>query len=672
MFKVSWPARSGLVCGFSGFVFAASTLLWVALDRTPPNWDDAWYLTNSLTVYDALADGGVAGYLTKLNSVFGFKAPLIAALPTPFYLLLGRYWHAAYLVNIVSMWILFAALYRIAQRWWNSRAAVFAIVIAGTMPLLYGLARWYMVEYVLTALLTVAVGVLIESDRLTRDRLVVLFGAVCGFGLLLKISFPVYILPLFLCIWLTSRCRLRSLLLTALPCLMVALPWYAGHLRPTLAFALHAGFGAQAAIYGTGPILSIHTIATYLSQVAANGVSYYFCLLAVLLSLWAVFRHRERLLPSAAKQPATQLLLAWLLPFALFVFGANKDVRFIAPVLPAAALVLAWLLDFTLPRTRSGVAAGTVLLAFPILQMFAVSFGIPYQAAGGGYARRFSREPWPHDEILTLITANSSLRHGEKATLLVGADRAAFNANNVELAVVALQLPFNVETTAHEKNLDTLRQRLAQASFFLYKEGGEPESPVFNPYVGDLVQSVADTRRFQKIPYDRSLPDGGMARIYKNLASGKRPVEGQFVKGGSPNPEEFAVDFGGILALTGFSVVTTGNETAVKLRWRCLNPPDREYWCFTHLIDASNRIVTQLDHRLLGGEPPLRGWRSGDGGEEDIRLRLPAAFPAVGLRLRFGIYDPLSGERLHVKPLEPSVCAKFSLTDQATALLAPN
>src|SRR5262249_17921997 len=149
MFQMRLPAKSGLAAGMLGAVFAVATLLWLKLDRAPPNWDDAWYLTNSLTVYDALTQGGVAGYFAKLNTVLGFKAPLIAALPTPFYLVFGRQWHAAYLVNIVSMWVLFAAMYRLARCWWSSRAAVFAIAIAGTMPLLYGLARWYMVEYVL-------------------------------------------------------------------------------------------------------------------------------------------------------------------------------------------------------------------------------------------------------------------------------------------------------------------------------------------------------------------------------------------------------------------------------------------------------------------------------------------------------------------------------------------
>lgn len=134
-----------------------ATIVWLLLDRLPPNWDDAWYLTNSLTVYDSLAYGGIVGF------VFGFKAPLIAALPTPFYLLFGRRWHAAYLVNTVSMLVLFWVLYRIGSRWWSERAALLAIIVAGTMPLLYGLSHWYLVEYPLAALLGLSIWLLIES-----------------------------------------------------------------------------------------------------------------------------------------------------------------------------------------------------------------------------------------------------------------------------------------------------------------------------------------------------------------------------------------------------------------------------------------------------------------------------------------------------------------------------
>ena len=648
------PRSVGVTAILLVALFASSTLLWLILDRVPPTWDDAWYLSNSLTVYDALTHGGVLGYLAKLNSVFGFKAPLIAALPAPFYLLFGRRWHAAYLVNIASMLLLFAALYRLARRWWNHRAAVFAIAIAGTMPLLYGLARWYMVEYVLTALTAVAVCVLVESDRLKRDAHTLAFGAICGFGLLLKISFPLFILAPFISVWIRSQRRARTLLIAALPCLALALPWYAGHLRPTLRFALDSGYGTLAAKYGTGPVWSMRAIATYLSHVAASGVSYYFLFLALLLSLLAVFRRQGRMLISDGTT-AAPLLFAWVLPFAVLLFGLNKDVRFIAPLLPAASLACAFLLDFTLPRGRAGTAAGALLVAFPMLQMFSVSFGIPHATAGGDYSRRLNRVAWPHDEILKLMAANSNLRQGETQTLLVGADRGAFNADNVELAVVALQLPFRVETTAHENDLGTLQQRLAQASFLLYKEGGEPESPAFNPYADDLARMVAADPRFHEVSYARRLPDGGIARIYQNVARQNQAPASPAVE----LREEFAVDFGGILALTGMSVTSTPTGPAIQFRWRCPRPPDRDYWYFTHLIDPANRIVAQLDRRLP----------EGCGGEE-IHLRLTGVSPR-GLRLRFGIYNPSTGERLHIRPLKDAVSSRFSLADHATALLSP-
>src|SRR5712691_3245161 len=177
------PSRAALLLALVSAVFATTTLVWLYRDRTPPNWDDAWYLTNSLAIYDALTHGGIFGYITKLESAFSSKAPLIAILPTPFYLVFGRHWHAAYLVNIASMLLLFSAVYGLARRLWNTRTGLFAVLIVGTMPLLYGLACWFMVEYAVTAVVAAAVWLLIESDGMERRGVVSLFSAVCGFGL---------------------------------------------------------------------------------------------------------------------------------------------------------------------------------------------------------------------------------------------------------------------------------------------------------------------------------------------------------------------------------------------------------------------------------------------------------------------------------------------------------
>jgi 4-amino-4-deoxy-L-arabinose transferase-like glycosyltransferase len=392
-------SRAAVLAGMLSAAFAGATLLWLCLDRTPPNWDDAWYLTNSLTVYDALAHDGISGYFAKLNSVFGFKAPLIAGLPTPFYLIFGRRWHAAYLVNITSMAILFFALYRISRRWWNSRAAVLTIAIAGTMPLLYGLARWYLVEYALTALVALAIYIIVESGDLEKPGKALLFGAACGLGLLLKVSFPLFVLPAFLFVWIKSRFRGQYLLLASLACVVLALPWYAFHLRPTIENAIAAGFGESATVQGTGPIFTLRAMRTYLYRVTSEGVSGYYIWLTILITAWTSLQSGGRAFLRSLTSKAPALILLWLLPFALFLFGGNKDVRYIAPILPAFALLAAAVLDFALPRTVIGNVLAGLILVVPVSQMLSISFGVPFRSANLPYARRFSRLEWRRERF---------------------------------------------------------------------------------------------------------------------------------------------------------------------------------------------------------------------------------------------------------------------------------
>ncbi len=497
-----------------GVAFAAATLLWLSLDRAPPNWDDAWYLTNSLTVYDQLAHHGIMGYLRALNSVFGFKAPLIAALPTPFYLVLGRRWHAAFFVNIVSMLGLFWTLFKIATHYWSRRAAIIAVAAAGTMPLLYGLSHWYLVEYPLTALLAYAIWLLIQSEVSERAETLIWFGIVCGLGLLLKVSFAAFILPLFVYRWAKSPRRFRFVALPAIPCLLLALPWYSGHLLPTLYNAFDAGFGLSATIQGTGPIFALSTMLTYLSRIVSSGTSVYLAVLVGLLLVWNAFSRVRRATFQEVWKSAGPVLVFWSLPFLLFLFGGNKDIRYVAPLLPACALLIAGLLDSAAPQNLIGSVLVAVLLSMPTIAMLSVSFGLPYRSGELTYARPFNRIAWPLDPILKAIAADTSVKLGEKETVLVGVDRGSLNANNVELTAVELELPFTIDTTAHERNLDTLQLKLAQASYFLYKEGGEPEEPAVNPYAADLARFAIADPNYREI-FSTPLPDGGAAHILR-------------------------------------------------------------------------------------------------------------------------------------------------------------
>ena len=142
------------------------------------------------------------------------------------------------------------------------------------------------------------------------------------------------------------------------------------------------------------------------------------------------------------------------------------------------------------------------------------------------------------------------------------------------LSVVALQLPFSVETTAHEKDLATVRQRLAQALSFFCKEGGEAESPAFNPYAGELARLVAATGGFRDSPLRQAIARRRDRAHLPECGAGMDNVE---------IPEEFAVDFGGMLALTGMSAEPAAPDGfGVKFRWRCTKSPrPRITWRFT-------------------------------------------------------------------------------------------
>jgi len=647
-------------------VFSCVTGIWLYLDHVPPAWDDAWYLTNSLVLYDALEHGGIAEYASRFQATFGFKAPLIAALPTPFYLFFGRNWHSAFLVNIATMPILFAAMYLLASRWWSTRAGLLSIALVGTMPLMYGLARWYMVEYVLTAAIAAAVWLLIESKQLERTGFVLLFGVVCGLGLLLKIIFGILILPPFVFAWIRARRRVWALLLAASPCLAVAAPWYVPNIIPTIKFAIVSSWGESAAVYGTGAVFSFSAIATYLLRVAREGLSVYYAALSVLLGAWVGRDFLRKFLRNDSA-----IILWWMLPFAIFLFGSNKDVRFVAPMLPAAALLVAGMLDFAIPRGHVGSGIACVILAFPFLQMFAISFGTPYAANGTAYARPFSRTSWRHDEILNAILAHSTHKPDEKQLLVMGTDRARFNANNMELAAVGAKLPINVETTAHEKDWNTLQLRLNQASFFVYNDGGEAESPAFNPYFQDLVRRVHEDSHFREVFPGFQLPDGGTARIFQNKHAVRRSrlIGSRFLRAGTEQSGALEVNLGGIIALTGFSGERTSDSVRVRLSWRSLKRADRDYWCFTHVLDPKDKIVAQLDHPLLDDDPPLCTWQPGDGADEEMRIPIAAEFQTQSLRLRLGIYDPKSGVRLRIAAPQGVAVSEFALTDDATALL---
>jgi hypothetical protein len=633
-----WRKQWAFVVGLSLF-FVATTLLWLYLDRLPPTWDDAWYLNNSLVMFDSLVDAGLLGYAKRFLTILGFKPPLIVVLPTPAYALFGRQPSAAYAVNLFSMVVLFAAIHRIAEKYAGPTAGSISVYVAGTMPMLYGLSRWFLVEYTMAALVTVAIWCLIESK-------IFWFGLICGLGLLLKANFPLYVAAPFLywaiTTWpLVGRWRTWLVLV---PAVLLPLPWYALNYKRTLQTALEAGAPSMA-YYGDV------SVGSYFLRLVKEGPSFYYAVLMAVVVVVALARK------PALTSRGILISAVWGLPFLFFVFGPFREPRYAAPLLPAFALAVGLLLDSVravIPRWSSAVIC--TVLAFPMVAMLQNSFGLfgNWRLGSMRYTARYNRRSWPLGEVLAHLDGTGRL--------LVGSDTPHFNASNLELAATERRLPLDVSTTAYEQDLNVLYNQLNATSFFAYKEGGEQGSSLFNPHGTELMHEVRNGGEFIELPYRPLLPDGGVVHLFKNLTRNVFLPNGVSIPSGLNDLTTCKVVFGDVLELTGILVNQAGGAVGVKYRWRCVRPPEREYWCFTHILDEQGHVIGYLDHKILNGNPPMVGWSEDDQAIERLRFRSTAIQPGKKYRLRLGLYHQPSGQRL------PVGLTNFPVADQGTAV----
>jgi hypothetical protein len=96
-----------------------------------------------------------------------------------------------------------------------------------------------------------------------------------------------------------------------------------------------------------------------------------------------------------------------------------------------------------------------------------------------------------------------------------------------------------------------------------------------------------------------------------------------------------------------FERVANGDVLPITFTWHLVEPVDRSWTIFVHLVDAQDEIVAKLDAVPLGGRAPTNSWVPGDWFRDPHRLSLAGVEPGA-YRLRVGFFDPATTERLRV------------------------
>jgi len=116
-------------------------------------------------------------------------------------------------------------------------------------------------------------------------------------------------------------------------------------------------------------------------------------------------------------------------------------------------------------------------------------------------------------------------------------------------------------------------------------------------------------------------------------------------------PNRLSVVFGDASRLMGYqvggNVVSPGDKLAVTLYWEGLQPIERDYSVFVHLLGEHDLVVAQRDTYPGRGLWPTSLWQPGQVIADTVILAIPrSAYTPDRAQIEVGMYDFSSGERL--------------------------
>lgn len=394
------------------------------------------------------------------------------------------------------------------------------------------------------------------------------------------------------------------------------------------------------------------------------------------LGLWAVRAHWRMPTESwraRVRMPRSRFFIAALwaaigalfLLFGVLVPAAVPAGLVLLPLAPAIMLVLVFGVRAWIHRRFAPILLALLVLAFGI-----ASFTAPMTYIEPAYAAppQLDLDDLPYDLAPLDIAMGSEL-------FLLG-----YRVENprVELGgFVTIELYWLARrqmTTDHVLHLTVLGyERALVASHMAYVGGGVRPTSLW--MAGDVVVDRLQLR----VADDARAPTAADVRISVYADPVDEPIEGVDPHGnslcGNPRitqvsltprtrvrfvPEQpMDANLDNEISLVGYGLSprlpVEGEDWKIILYWRSEGPLFRDYTVFIHLVDSMGEMVAQIDGPPLQGNYPTSFWTTGEHLRDVHHLAIPDLLPSDEYRLRVGLYELETGERLVLLDSEPSL-----------------
>jgi len=120
-----------------------------------------------------------------------------------------------------------------------------------------------------------------------------------------------------------------------------------------------------------------------------------------------------------------------------------------------------------------------------------------------------------------------------------------------------------------------------------------------------------------------------------------------------PKPQHPAdAVFGQVGRLMGYDLavpsggIQPGAAISLTLYWQASAATDHPYTVFVHLVDGAGAIQGYGDGEPGSGSLPTTSWLAGEYLTDSHQINVNSAAPQGAYRLRLGLYDPTTGQRL--------------------------
>lgn len=383
------------------------TVVWVFLDRRPPQWDHANHLERAIRCRDILTDPA-SDRLSRIMEMSSFYPPLVPCAAGIFYLFAPVTPLTSQAVMLIFLAGALVSLFLLGRLLFDPATGFFAALMFGMAPFVVFSTTNFQLDLPLAAAVIASVLALTATEGFSRRGSSWAAGLLLALGLLTKPPFVVYVLPalgLAARAMFTSddrRRRLGNVAAALLIPITFALPWYGQRLYGLPMQLMNRSF-KQAAESGYPDALTALSLLFY-----PRTFLFQFGLLAGLLFLLGVWALRRDRLARGV------LFGSFFIPLVLFLFVQNKNLRYTLPLLPVAALIAAAGLRSLASPWRGLLSAGCVVVS--LLQVGAAAFGVPSLPRWRMFdlPLAMSDPPngveWPHGRILALVVERSGGR----------------------------------------------------------------------------------------------------------------------------------------------------------------------------------------------------------------------------------------------------------------------